>query len=54
MKIGKSFNQLQKSEYLYFIENHKQYSDFNTLGLYRSLTENELLSAKYLFEISVF
>ena len=44
MKINNPFNQLQKDEYLYFIENHKQYRDFNTLGLYRSLLENEQLT----------
>ncbi len=54
MKINQPFNQLQKAEYLYFIENHKQYSDFNTLGLYRSLTENILLSLEELIEIREF
>lgn len=54
MEISKPFNQLQKAEYLYFIENHKQYDDFNTLGLYRSLLENELLSLEDLIEIRDF
>ncbi len=54
MKLTKPFNQLQKSEYLYFIENHKQYSDFNTLGLYRSLLENEFLNVEELIEIRNF
>ncbi len=44
MKIGKRFNQLSKKEYLHYIDNHKKYTDFNTLGLYRSLTENEKLN----------
>ena len=44
MKIGKPFNQLLEEEYLACIENHKQYEDFNTLGLYRSLLENEQLT----------
>jgi len=43
MKIGKKFNQLSKSEYLHYIDNHKKYTDFNTLGLYRSICENEKL-----------
>lgn len=44
MKIGKRFNQLTLEEYFYFIDNYKKYTDFNTLGLYRSIIENERLS----------
>tara|TARA_R110000787_G_scaffold25308_4_gene71145 strand:- start:1015 stop:1557 length:543 start_codon:yes stop_codon:yes gene_type:complete len=44
MKIGKKFNQLKKSDYLYFIDNYKKYTDFNTLGMYRSISENETLT----------
>lgn len=44
MKLEKPFNQFTKQEYLNAIPNHKQYSDFNTLGLYRSLLENENIS----------
>lgn len=51
MKIDKPFNQLKKEEYRHFIENHKQYSNFNTLGLYRSLLENENLSTLDKIEI---
>src|SRR5690606_8587947 len=51
MKIGKPFNQFTKQEYLETIPNHKQYSDFNTLGLYRSLLENENLSLDEKLEI---
>lgn len=43
MKIGKKFNQLSKGEYIHYIDNHKKYTDFNTLGLYRSICENEKL-----------
>ncbi|MFT5917017.1 MAG: hypothetical protein ACI81T_003530 [Bacteroidia bacterium] len=43
MKIGRQFNKLSKSEYIHFVENHKKYTDFNTLGLYRSICENERL-----------
>jgi hypothetical protein len=43
MKIGRRFNELTKGEYLHCIENHKKYTDFNTLGLYRSITENDKL-----------
>lgn len=44
MLIGKKFNELTTEEYIFYIENHKQYSDFNTLGLYRSIIENDKLS----------
>ena len=43
MQIGKRFNSLTREEYFYYIENHKQCSDFNTLGLFRSIIENEKL-----------
>lgn len=51
MKIGKKFNQLSKSEYKYFIGNYKKYTDFNTLGLYRSINENEKLNLEDKIEI---
>ncbi len=46
MKINQPFNQLSREQYLFYIENHQQYADFNTLGLYRSLLENECLTLK--------
>ena len=51
MKIGKKFKQLSKSQYYHFIENYKKYTDFNTLGLYRSITENERLTLEDRIEI---
>lgn len=44
MTIGKKFNELNFEEYLFYIDNNKKYKDFNTLGLYRSLIENDKLS----------
>jgi len=44
MTIGKKFNELNHEEYIFFIDNHKKYKDFNILGLYRSLVENDKLS----------
>ncbi|HVW96033.1 MAG TPA: hypothetical protein VHA56_08700 [Mucilaginibacter sp.] len=44
MTIGKKFNELLFEEYIFYIDNHKKYKDFNTLGLYRSLMENNKLS----------
>ncbi|AWA30995.1 hypothetical protein HYN48_13395 [Flavobacterium magnum] len=44
MEIGKQFNSLRFEDYFFYIDNYKKYSDFNTLGLYRSLSENEKLN----------
>jgi hypothetical protein len=43
VKIGSKLNQLTYREYLPIIEHHQKYTDFNTLGLYRSILENEKL-----------
>jgi len=40
MEIGRKFNKLSKKEYFFYIDNYKKYTDFNTLGLYRSIVEN--------------
>ena len=44
LEIGKKFNELTAQEYSQYIEHHEKYVDFNTLGLYRSLLENEDLT----------
>lgn len=44
MLIDKKFNTLSLNEYFFYIDNYRKYKDFNTLGLYRSILENELLS----------
>ena len=44
MEIGQKFNTLTLKEYFFYIDNHKKYKDFNTLGLYRSIVENENLT----------
>jgi hypothetical protein len=54
MKIGKRFNQLTLKEYFFYIENHKKYTDFNTLGLYRSIIENEKLNLEQKLELREF
>lgn len=46
MKIGRQFNTLTPKEYCFFIDNHKKYTDFNTLGLYRSIGENKKLTVE--------
>jgi hypothetical protein len=43
MEIGQQFNKLTLKEYFFYIDNYKKYNDFNTLGLYRSIIENNIL-----------
>ena len=43
MEIGQKFNKLTLKEYFFYIDNYKKYTDFNTLGLYRSIIENNKL-----------
>ncbi|MBP6387201.1 MAG: hypothetical protein KA327_11335, partial [Pseudarcicella sp.] len=38
-------------EYFFFIDNYKKYSDFNTLGLYRSIVENDKLCIEQKIEL---
>ncbi|MBW4627433.1 MAG: hypothetical protein KME49_18500 [Brasilonema octagenarum HA4186-MV1] len=51
MKIGQKFNSLTYSEYIYIIDNHKKFSDWNTLGLFRSLVETKKLDFNQKIEI---
>ncbi|WP_188414898.1 hypothetical protein [Mucilaginibacter galii] len=44
MTLKIKFNELNHDEYIFYIDNHKKYKDFNTLGLYRSIIENDKLS----------
>lgn len=44
MNIGQKFNTLAVKDYFFYIDNYKKYKDFNTLGLYRSIVENEKLN----------
>jgi hypothetical protein len=43
MKIGVKLNQLTYSEYVSILDRHQKYTNFNTLGLYRSILENDKL-----------
>ena len=54
MKIEKKFNELTFAEYFPIIENHKLYSDFNSLGLYCSIIENLLITTDEKIEIRDF
>jgi hypothetical protein len=44
MKLGRPYKKLSFSEYMTFIPMHEQFSDWNLLGLYRSILEHEVLS----------
>ncbi len=44
MKLGRPFKTLTFSQYLVFIPRHELYSDWNTLGLYRSIIEHPNLT----------
>ncbi len=44
MKIGMKFNRLTDREYLYILDRHQKYTDFNPLALYRSIIENDKLN----------
>jgi len=46
-----TFNKLNINEYKFYIDYYKKYTDFNILGLYRSLTENEILSLEEKIEL---
>ena len=51
MKVGKQFNTLTYGEYLHLIEHHKKFTDFNTLGLFRSIVETTKLSLEEKLEL---
>ncbi|WP_341899893.1 hypothetical protein [Fluviicola taffensis] len=51
MEIGQKFNQLTLKAYFFYIDNYKKYNDFNTLGLYRSIIENDKLSMSEKIEV---
>lgn len=51
MKVGKQFNTLTYAEYLHLIENHKKFTDFNTLGLFRAIVETAKLSLEQKLEV---
>lgn len=43
MKLNRQLNQLTEAEYQHLLTNYQRYTDFNSLGLFRSLLENEKL-----------
>ena len=51
MKIDRQFNTMTLEECTLYIDNHKKYIDFNTLGLYRSILENDNLNFEQKIEL---
>ncbi len=51
MKLTQNFNQLTFAEYLQVLERHRDYSNFNVLGLFRSILENSKLELAQQLEI---
>jgi hypothetical protein len=51
MKIGRQLNTFSHGEYLHLLQHYRQFSDFNTLGLFRSLLENHRLSLSQRLEL---
>jgi hypothetical protein len=51
MEIEQKFNKLNLKEYFFYIDIYKKYTNFNTLGLYRSIVENEKLTLYEKIEI---
>lgn len=54
MKINRKFNTLNLRAYLNYIENHRKYIDFNSLGLFRSILENDNISLNEKIQIREF
>jgi hypothetical protein len=44
MKLGRPFKKLKFADYLVFIPMHDRFSDWNTLGLYRSIIEHATMT----------
>jgi hypothetical protein len=51
MKINRQFNTLSYSEYLHLLKNYSRFTDFNSLGLFRSILENEKLTLERKIEV---
>jgi len=51
MKISRQLNTFSYREYIHLLKNHTRYTDFNSLGLFRSILENEELTPKQKIEI---
>ncbi len=51
MKIGRKLNTFSFKEYLHLLKNYTRFTDFNSLGLFRSILENKKLTLEQQLEI---
>jgi len=51
MKIDRKLNTLSYSDYIHLLKNHTRFTDFNSLGLFRSILENEKLTPEQRIEV---
>lgn len=51
MKINRQLNTLSYGEYLRLLKNYSRFTDFNSLGLFRSILENERLTIEQKMEV---
>lgn len=51
MKISRQLNTLSYNECLHLLKNYSRFTDFNSLGLFRSILENEKLTIEQKMEI---
>jgi hypothetical protein len=51
MKIGQQLNTLSYGEYLNLLKNYSRFADFNSLGLFRSILENEKLTLEQKIQV---
>lgn len=54
MEIEKKFKEMTLKEVVSYIDNRERYSNFNTLGLYRGIIENEKLSIAEKLELRTY
>jgi len=51
MKVGRQLNTLSYNEYLHLLKNYSRFTDFNSLGLFRSILESENLTLEQKLEV---
>ena len=54
MEIPKKFNEMTLKQIISYIDNREKYTNFNTLGLYRSIVENEKLTLAEKLELRTY
>jgi hypothetical protein len=51
MKINRQLNTLSYREYLHLLKSYSHFTDFNSLGLFRSILENEKITLEQKIEV---